>query len=34
MAKRAKTRFINVDLDVRAKTELAGLVPALEPGAG
>jgi hypothetical protein len=33
MARRAKTRFINVDLDVRAKTDLAGLVPAFEPGA-
>jgi hypothetical protein len=31
--KRTKTRFINVDLDVRAKTDLAALVPAFEPGA-
>ncbi len=33
MAKRTKTRFINVDLDVRAKTDLAALVPAFEPSA-
>jgi hypothetical protein len=29
----AKARFLNVDLDIRAKEDLAGLVRAFEPGA-